>query len=81
MAVLPLLINKKRVFQIFGGIVSLLCLYILLSVFLTHIRESQQNLLQPLLTYGIGYVFSLVTLGFGLLMTEIININYKKLVV
>lgn len=81
LAVLPLLINKKWIYQIIGGSISLICLYILLAVFLSQVRQYQQDHPDPLWTYGIGYVFSLVTLFFGLWMTGIININHKKLVV
>ncbi|UOU99479.1 hypothetical protein MUU74_05845 [Chryseobacterium daecheongense] len=81
LAILPLLINKKWIYQVFGGSISLICLYILLAVFLSQARQYQQGHPDPLWTYGMGYVLSLITLFFGLLMTGIIKINQKKLVV
>ncbi|MBB4807053.1 hypothetical protein HNP38_002357 [Chryseobacterium defluvii] len=81
LAVLPLLVNKKWLYQLFGGLISLICLYILFAVFISNVKDIQQNQLQPLWTYGMGYVFSTLSLYFGLLMAGIIKINYKKLVV
>lgn len=78
LAGLPLLADKKWMYQLFGGIVSFICLYVLLAVFVSHVKDAQQALLQPMWTYGMGYALSLLTLCFGLLMTGIINLNLKK---
>ncbi|GAB0156623.1 hypothetical protein CHRYSEOSP005_18900 [Chryseobacterium sp. Alg-005] len=81
LAISPLHINKKRIYQIYGGSVFLFCLYILLAIFVSQGMQNQPKHLNRLWTYGIGYVLSLITLCFGLLMTGIININHTKLVV
>ncbi|EJL73703.1 hypothetical protein [Chryseobacterium populi] len=77
LAALPLLVNKKWMYRFFGGLVSLISLYIMFAVFLSNVKDLQQNQLQAVWTYGMGYVFSLLTLCFGLLMTGIIN-NHKN---
>ncbi|SDQ47971.1 hypothetical protein SAMN05421664_1756 [Chryseobacterium soldanellicola] len=81
LAGLPLLVDKKWLYQIFGALVSMSSLYIVFAVFISNIKDIQQNQIQPLWTYGMGYVISLVTLFFGLIMTRIISINLKKSVV
>lgn len=81
LAGLPLLVDKKWLYQLFGGLVSMISLYIMFAVFVSNIKDIQQDQIQPLWTYGMGYVISLVTLFFGLVMTGIISINLKKSVV
>ncbi|MCT2408379.1 hypothetical protein NZD88_12580 [Chryseobacterium antibioticum] len=54
------------------------CIFAVLG---SNIKDVQQAQLQPLWTYGMGYVLSVITLSFGLMMTGIININIKKLAV
>ncbi|PIF43985.1 hypothetical protein CLU96_0911 [Chryseobacterium sp. 52] len=81
LAGLPLLVDKKWLYQLFGGIISIISLYVLFAVFASHIKNGQQEQLQPLWTYGMGYVLSIITLCFGVMMTGIININYKKIAV
>ncbi|WP_261510365.1 hypothetical protein [Chryseobacterium paludis] len=78
LAGLPLLINRKWVYQLFGGTVSLISLYILFAVFISTVKDVQTEQLQPLWTYGMGYVLGLLTLSFGLIMTGIINGSQKK---
>ena len=81
LAGLPLLVNRKWMYQLFGGIVSLICLYIFFAVFVSNVKGIQQDHLSPLWVYGMGYVVSLISLSMGLLMTGIIKINLKKKVV
>ncbi|MBL1221436.1 hypothetical protein JET18_11325 [Chryseobacterium sp. L7] len=81
LAGLPLLVNKKWLYQLFGGILSLMSLYVLLAVFLSHIRDVQQIQLQPLWTYGMGYVLGFITLCSGLMMAGLINSKIKKIAV
>lgn len=81
LAGLPLLSDKKWIYQWFGGIVSLISMYVFLAVFISNVKDVQQGQLQPLWTYGMGYVLSFMTLCFGLMMTGIININHKKIAV
>lgn len=78
LAGLPWLINKKWMYQLFGGIVSLISLYIIFAVFLSTVKDAQNGQLQPLWTYGIGYVLGLITLSFGLIMAGIIERGQKK---
>lgn len=81
LAALPLLVNKKWLYQLFGGIISFISLYVFFAVLGSNIKDVQQAQLQPLWTYGMGYVLSLITLSSGLMMTGVININLKKLAV
>ena len=81
LAGLPLLIDKKWLYHVFGGLVSMISLYIMFAVFVSNIKDIQQDQIQPLWAYGMGYVISLVTLFFGLVMTGIISINLKKSVI
>lgn len=81
LAGLPLMVNKKWMYQLFGGITSLICLYIFFTVFVSNVKEIQQDHLKPLWVYGMGYVVSLLSLSMGLLMTDIIKINLERKVV
>ncbi|AZA48030.1 hypothetical protein EG346_07425 [Chryseobacterium carnipullorum] len=75
LAALPLLVNKKWLYQLLGGIISFSSLYVFFAVFLSNTKDWQQAQLQPLWTYGMGYVLSLIPLSSCLIMTGIININ------
>lgn len=77
LALLPLLINRKWVHQVFGGGIFLISSFVFAAVFIFQVKQNYEHL-NPLWTYGTGYVFSLIMLFFGLLMTDIINISYKK---
>ncbi len=78
LAGLPLLINRKWMYQLFGGIISLICMYIFFAVFVSNVKGIQQDHCSPLWVYGMGYVVSLLSLSMGLLMTDIIKINLKR---
>jgi hypothetical protein len=81
LAGLPLLLDKKWIYRLFGSIVSVISTYVFFAIFVSTIKDIQQAHLQPLWTYGMGYVLSFMTLSFGLMMTGIININFKKIAV
>lgn len=81
LAGLPFLIDKKWLYQLFGGLVSMVGLYIMLAVFVSNVKDVQQDQVQALWTYGMGYVISLVTLFFGMVMTGFVGINLKKSVI
>ncbi|WP_426274742.1 hypothetical protein ACN9MN_10815 [Chryseobacterium sp. S-02] len=78
LAGLPLFINKKWIYQLFGGLVSLIGIYIFFAVFISNVKGVQQNDPESFWVYGMGYAVSLLSMGFGLLMTDIIKINLKK---
>lgn len=78
LAGLPLFVKKKWMFQAFGGVMSLISLYIVFAIFISMGKGVQARELQPFWTYGIGYVLSLITLSFGLLMTGVINGSRRK---
>ena len=81
LAGLPLFINKQWMYKLFGGSVSLIGFYIFFAVFVSHVKGIQHNNPESFWMYGMGYVVSLLSIGFGLLMTGIIKINFKKEVV
>ncbi|MBK1894928.1 hypothetical protein [Chryseobacterium paridis] len=78
LAGLPLLINKKWMYQLFGGLMSFISVYIIFAVFVSTVKDAQNKELQPLWTYGMGYVLSLLTLVFSLLMTGIVKWSRRK---
>ncbi|MFC3160151.1 hypothetical protein SAMN05443633_102529 [Chryseobacterium arachidis] len=75
LAGLPLLVNRKWMYKIFGGIISLICFYILVAVFISNLQWIQQNKTEPFWMYGMGYVISLISLSMGLLMMNIVKIK------
>lgn len=81
LAGLPLLINKKWLYQLFGRIVSLMGLYIVIAVFTLMIKDIQKDQLMSALAYGMGYVLSGMTLYFGLILTGIINGSHKNSII
>jgi hypothetical protein len=78
LAGLPLLINRTWMYQLFGGILSLISLYVVFAIFTSTVKDVQNEHLQPLWTYGMGYVLGLLTLSFGLIMAGIIKGSQKK---
>ncbi len=81
LAGLPLLLHKQWMYKLFGGLISLIGIYIFFAVFVSHVKGIQQNDPKSFGVYGMGYVISLVSLSMGLLMTGIIKFNLKKEVV
>ncbi|ASK31081.1 hypothetical protein CEY12_13615 [Chryseobacterium sp. T16E-39] len=64
LAGLPLLINEKRMYQLLGRIISFVNVCIILAL---------NKWKQPLRAYGMDYVLSLLTPGFGFLMNSTIR--------
>lgn len=75
---LPLLVNKNWMYRPFGGLVSLICLYLFFAVLVSHIRAVREDHLKLLWVYGMGYVVSLLSMGMGLVMAAVIKINIKN---
>lgn len=46
LAALPLLVNKKRLYQLLGGVISFSSLYVFFAVFLSNTKDWQQAQLQ-----------------------------------
>ncbi|MDQ1804358.1 hypothetical protein RAH57_10175 [Chryseobacterium sp. CKR4-1] len=78
LAGLPLLLNKKWMYELFGGTMGLISLYIIFAIFVSMVKDGQNAMMQPLWKYGMGYVLSFLTLIFGLLMTKIIKIRNRR---
>ncbi|KFF20476.1 hypothetical protein [Chryseobacterium sp. JM1] len=78
LAGLPLLVDKKWLYQLFGGIIFVDQSVCMFYGVLVDIKDRQQIQLQLRWTDGMGYVLRLISLCSGLMMTGIININQKN---
>lgn len=72
---LAFFIKKKWFSQIIGSVFVLISLFVFFSVFLSHVKGMQTDHLNDTWTYLMGYLLSIITLFFSLILIGFLKIN------